>query len=167
MVQIEKDPSRLEELLELNDRLNGLTKDLKSGRAPYGAERLAVRRNSKGKEKAAESAALDFPQPSFSIAGSDDEADQNEATQHAPSPDPRVPTSGSLVDDESQATTLSKSWVEEEGEVFRKGHVLLGPQELGEEGVGIDSEELKRELLEAQVERKPRHEEHEDNTANA
>jgi len=28
MVQIEKDPSRLEELLELNDRFNGLTKDL-------------------------------------------------------------------------------------------------------------------------------------------
>jgi hypothetical protein len=118
----------------------------KSGRAPYGAERLAVRRNSKGKEKAAESAALDFPQPSFSITGSDDEADLKEPIQHAPSPDPLVPTSGSLVDEESQATTLSKSWVEEEGEVFRKGHVLLGPQELGEEGAAIDSEELKREV---------------------
>lgn len=105
-----------------------------------------MRRNSKGKEKAAESAALDFPPPSFSITGSDDEADQNEPIQHAPSPDPLVPTSGSLADEESQATTLSKSWVEEEGEVFRKGHVLLGPQELGEEGAAIDSEELKREV---------------------
>lgn len=28
MVQIEKDPSQLEELLELSDRLNGLIKDL-------------------------------------------------------------------------------------------------------------------------------------------
>jgi len=56
--------------------------------------------------------------------------------------------------------------MEEEGEVFRKGHVLLGPQELGEEGAGIDSEELKRELLEAQVERRPRHDETEDGVTN-
>jgi protein phosphatase 1 regulatory subunit 37 len=167
MVQIEKDPSRLEELLELTDRLNGLIKDLvrsldayglaishgatpssqKTGRAPYGAKRPgAVRRNSKGKEKAAESAVLDFPQPSFSITGSDDEADQTEPTQRASSPGPLTLTRGNLTDEGPQATTLSKSWVEEEGEVFRKGHVLLGPQELGEEGAGIDSEELKREV---------------------
>ena len=165
IVQIEKDPSRLEELLELNDRLNGLIKDLvrfltymfanflwcdfvlqKSGRAPYGGERSgALRRNSKGKEKAMESAVLDFPQPSFSITGSDDEADQNESIQRASSSDRLVLTHSSLAE-EPQATTLSRSWVEEEGEVFRKGHALLGPQELGEEGAGIDSEELKREV---------------------
>jgi len=51
-------------------------------------------------------------------------------------------------------------WVEEEGEVFRKGNVLLGPNELDEGGVDISSEELKRELLEAQVERPRRVDDH-------
>lgn len=37
----------------------------------------------------------------------------------------------------------SRSWVEEEGEVFRKGTVLLGPEEM--EG-DYDSEELRREV---------------------
>lgn len=49
-------------------------------------------------------------------------------------------------EEEAPATVLSKSMVEEEGEIFRKGAILLGPQELGEEGAGIDSEELKREV---------------------
>lgn len=46
----------------------------------------------------------------------------------------------------------SKSWVEEEGEIFRKGAVLLGPEEMEGEYAG---EELRRELLEAMVERPP------------
>ena len=36
--------------------------------------------------------------------------------------------------------------VEEEGEIFRKGTVLLGPEELDEDGADISSEELKREV---------------------
>uniref|UniRef100_A0A0W0F6R5 RNI-like protein n=1 Tax=Moniliophthora roreri TaxID=221103 RepID=A0A0W0F6R5_MONRR len=44
----------------------------------------------------------------------------------------------------------SRSWVEEEGEVFRKGNVLLGPEEMEGEYAG---EDLRRELLEAMVER--------------
>ncbi|KAG1850445.1 hypothetical protein F4604DRAFT_1970279 [Suillus subluteus] len=47
----------------------------------------------------------------------------------------------------------SKSWVEEEGEIFRKGAVLLGPEEMEGECAGAD---LRRELLEAMVERPPR-----------
>ncbi|KAG2357028.1 hypothetical protein BDR07DRAFT_1421401 [Suillus spraguei] len=46
----------------------------------------------------------------------------------------------------------SKSWVEEEGEIFRKGAVLLGPEEMEGEYAG---EDLRRELLEAMVERPP------------
>lgn len=181
-VQIEKDPSRLEELLELSDRLNGLIKDLvgvlrslskgdaisiddcslypssqKSGRAPYGAERPgAVRRNSKGKEKAPEPANLDFSPSAFSIAGSDDEdeasgpSSRGPIPQSPPSPENITSTLENLpageLQEEPQATTLSKSWVEEEGEVFRKGTVLLGPEGLGEEGADLNSEELKREV---------------------
>lgn len=57
-------------------------------------------------------------------------------------------SSAAVVDEyeEPQATTLSKSWVEEEGEVFRKGAVLLGPEELGEEGADINSKELKQKV---------------------
>jgi len=46
----------------------------------------------------------------------------------------------------------SRSWVEEEGEVFRKGAVLLGPEELEGDYAG---EELRQELLQAEVERPP------------
>ncbi|KAM6494674.1 hypothetical protein JOM56_009297, partial [Amanita muscaria] len=49
-------------------------------------------------------------------------------------------------------TDRSRIWVEEEGEVFRKGTVLLGPEELEGE---YDSEDLRREILEAMVERPP------------
>ncbi|KAL4079887.1 hypothetical protein V8B97DRAFT_1928380 [Scleroderma yunnanense] len=49
-------------------------------------------------------------------------------------------------------TDRSKSWVEEEGEIFRKGTVLLGPAEMEGEYAG---EDLRRELLEAMVERPP------------
>lgn len=37
----------------------------------------------------------------------------------------------------------SRSWVAEEGEVFRKGNVLLGPEEMEGE---YDGEELRREV---------------------
>ncbi|KAJ8463748.1 hypothetical protein ONZ51_g10047 [Trametes cubensis] len=49
-------------------------------------------------------------------------------------------------------TDLSRRLVEEEGEVFRKGAVLLGPEEMEGE---YDGEELRKELLEAMVERPP------------
>ncbi|KAF8340191.1 hypothetical protein F5887DRAFT_1076994 [Amanita rubescens] len=49
-------------------------------------------------------------------------------------------------------THRSRIWVAEEGEVFRKGTVLLGPEEMEGE---YDGEELRRELLEAMVERPP------------
>ncbi|KAJ3842459.1 hypothetical protein F5878DRAFT_555797 [Lentinula raphanica] len=51
---------------------------------------------------------------------------------------------------EAEAGMRSRSWVAEEGEVFRKGNILLGPEEMEGE---YDGEELRRELLEAMVER--------------
>ncbi|KAJ3732761.1 hypothetical protein DFJ43DRAFT_1072791 [Lentinula guzmanii] len=58
--------------------------------------------------------------------------------------------SGKVWDGEAEAGVRSRSWVAEEGEVFRKGNVLLGPEEMEGE---YDGEELRRELLEAMVER--------------
>jgi len=52
----------------------------------------------------------------------------------------------------SPTNNRSRSWVEEEGEVFRKGTVLLGPEEMEGEYAG---EDLRKELLEANVERPP------------
>ncbi|KAF8714653.1 Leucine Rich repeat, partial [Rhizoctonia solani] len=54
----------------------------------------------------------------------------------------------------SPAENLSRSWVAEEGEILRKSRVLLSPNELESES-GADSEALRQELLEAQVERAP------------
>jgi len=49
-------------------------------------------------------------------------------------------------------TERSRMWVEEEGEIFRKGQALLEPADLESEYAG---EQLRIELLEAQVERPP------------
>ncbi|KAJ3888987.1 hypothetical protein GG344DRAFT_67487 [Lentinula edodes] len=57
---------------------------------------------------------------------------------------------GENGEEEAEAGVRSRSWVAEEGEVFRKGNVLLGPEEMEGE---YDGEELRRELLEAMVER--------------
>lgn len=43
----------------------------------------------------------------------------------------------------TSAFTRSRSWVAEEGEVFRKGNVLLTPEEMEGE---YDSEELRKEV---------------------
>jgi protein phosphatase 1 regulatory subunit 37 len=47
------------------------------------------------------------------------------------------------VDFDQWTTHRSRSWLEEEGEIFRKGNVLLGPEELEGEYAG---EELRREV---------------------
>ena len=50
--------------------------------------------------------------------------------------------------DASQTINRSRIWVEEEGEVFRKGTVLLGPAEMEGEYAG---EELRKEVRNFQV----------------
>ena len=49
--------------------------------------------------------------------------------------------------DASQTINRSRIWVEEEGEVFRKGTVLLGPAEMEGEYAG---EELRKEVRDFQ-----------------
>ncbi|KAG6885191.1 hypothetical protein C0993_004975 [Termitomyces sp. T159_Od127] len=72
---------------------------------------------------------------------SEDEDDEDALVVYAP-----VSTVSASPNDRS------RSWVAEEGEVFRKGTVLLGPEEMEGEYAG---EELRKELLEAMVERPP------------
>jgi len=50
---------------------------------------------------------------------------------------------GLLIDILTFKTTSSRSWVAEEGEIFRKGNKLLGPEEMEGEYAG---EELRIEV---------------------
>jgi len=102
---------------------------------------LSTPRLDKGKGKAPPEPEIVKPVLSprgFAAADSDSDENGHEAEQEED--DPRSPTD------------LSKSWVAEEGEIFRKGTKLLGPEEMEGEFAG---EELRIELLEAQVERPP------------
>ncbi|EKM53275.1 uncharacterized protein PHACADRAFT_175669 [Phanerochaete carnosa HHB-10118-sp] len=172
VVQVIDDPVRLEELLGLNDNiatlltkctpkrptLSGLGIRLENGR-PVSAENGAALgpelrageeepttpRADKGKGRAKPE-----PEPVESVltptglgggpgGDSDEEVEVDESL---------LGQAESIV----SPTDLSRSWVAEEGEVFRKGTVLLTPEEMENE---YDSEELRKELLEAMVERPP------------
>ncbi|EJT99501.1 hypothetical protein DACRYDRAFT_17203 [Dacryopinax primogenitus] len=63
------------------------------------------------------------------------------------------PASGSRLPPHSPVEERSKYWVEEEGEVFRRGHALLTEDEMEEKDV--DGDELRKELLEKEVKRPP------------
>ncbi|KAF9238210.1 hypothetical protein BU15DRAFT_88452 [Melanogaster broomeanus] len=82
--------------------------------------------------------------PTFMITESEDEDEDHRYMDVEEGEEPVVQA--------TSPTDRSKSWVEEEGEIFRKGAVLLGPEEMEGEYAG---EELRRELLEAMVERAP------------
>lgn len=49
----------------------------------------------------------------------------------------------------------SRTWVEEEGEVFRKGVALLTPEKMEDELGDYAGDDLRIELLETEVERAP------------
>jgi hypothetical protein len=102
---------------------------------------LSTPRLDKGKGKAPPE--LEAVEPilsptNFTVADSDSEEMEHEVVQGE--------------DDARSPTDRSRSWVAEEGEIFRKGYKLLGPEEMEGEYAG---EELRIELLEAQVERPP------------
>ena len=105
-----------------------------------------LRRNSKGKEKATEKTDI-LLSPSFSIADSDDEDDEPAGGRGPPHILTDEPEEDEHQASDPSPTILSKSWVEEEGEIFRRGNVLLRPDELEEGGIDISSEELKREVI--------------------
>ena len=78
--------------------------------------------------------------PTFMLAREDvdDEGDED-----GPRFDPRLDARYAGREEVASPTVRSRSWVEEEGEVFRKGTVLLGPEEMEGEYAG---EELRREV---------------------
>ncbi|KAI9512011.1 hypothetical protein F5148DRAFT_1166859 [Russula earlei] len=103
---------------------------------------LSTPRLDKGKRKAAPEPEIVEPVLSprgFAVADSDEEEIEPEAEREG-------------GDDPLSPTDRSRSWVAEEGEIFRKGNKLLGPEEMEGEYAG---EELRIELLEALVERPP------------
>lgn len=62
----------------------------------------------------------------------------------------RSPKLDDEVRDQPSPVERSRKWVEEEGEVFRKGQVLLGPEEMGEveegDGAEVTGDELRLEV---------------------
>ncbi|KAL8292378.1 hypothetical protein RQP46_001844 [Phenoliferia psychrophenolica] len=105
--------------------------------------------------------------PSFSIADSDDEEDDN-ASNASPSPvateGPELPTVPRLVIPESMSEDAdapkspmqnqSRAFTEEEGEVFRRGTAL---ETVDDEALDdVSGEELRKEILETPVQRSPR-----------
>lgn len=75
------------------------------------------------------------------------DVDEPTQGQHQPQPGGGV---GSPRPDMPSPVERSRLWVVEEAEVFRKGQVLLGPEEMGEveegEGAQATGDELRREV---------------------
>ncbi|KAG5644426.1 hypothetical protein DXG03_008521 [Asterophora parasitica] len=184
VIQSTEDPTLMEELLDLNDQLTALLRDLPAPARPVltipglGLQFNGVKVNGlpngygnvngsrefegvededltpttprvdKGKgraepepeevEKVLSPTSL-LAAAAVAIDGSEDEDEDG---------NPRYIN----LDHPATPTNRSKIWVAEEGEVFRKGTVLLGPEEMEGEYAG---EELRKELLEAMVERPP------------
>ncbi|GBE84362.1 hypothetical protein SCP_0603410 [Sparassis crispa] len=162
-IEVTTEATRLEELLVLNDELSGLLKRCLTQPSTLSLRGLGIHidttaRNGVGAGLNGSGHATGGPEdgkgraqpepeepekvltPTFLISESDDEEGEGHHILRADTEDALSPTD------------LSRSWVEEEGEVFRKGTVLLGPEEMEGE---YDGEELRRELLEAMVERPP------------
>ncbi|EAU86549.2 hypothetical protein CC1G_07745 [Coprinopsis cinerea okayama7 len=133
-----------------NGHLNGATGSPESGSllgsADGGDEELspATPKVDKGKRRA-DPEPIEHEKilsPTFLITESEDEDEERSGYLTPPE----------MMEGAPSPTDRSRSWVAEEGEVFRKGQILLGPEEMEGEYAG---EELRRELLEAQVERPP------------
>ncbi|KAJ3539631.1 hypothetical protein NM688_g6337 [Phlebia brevispora] len=163
------DPARLEELLSLNDELAASLSRFKSpagmgwkriglgihinigeergdvipnGHAPTeDGEPPVTPRIDKGKGRAEPEPehVEKVLSPTLDVPESESEDGEADVVEGQP-------------DDIVSPTDRSRSWVAEEGEVFRKGAVLLTAEEMEGE---YDSEELRKELLEAMVERPP------------
>ncbi|KAI0072487.1 RNI-like protein [Panus rudis PR-1116 ss-1] len=177
LIEATADPHRLEELLNVNDELTAL---LSRAKNPPALNGLGIRIDTSSSMTNGHAAPSSLA--SVKEEGSSSDAEEEEEEPVTPridkgkgraEPEPeepekvlspvRVPDSdeedgegllvaGDQPTDLVSPTDRSRSWVAEEGEVFRKGTVLLGPEEMEGE---YDGEELRRELLEAMVERPP------------
>ncbi|KAK0443366.1 uncharacterized protein EV420DRAFT_1649300 [Desarmillaria tabescens] len=180
VIEEEGDGGRMEELLGINDQLTSLLAKVPSrpiglglvipttngvgsvaaGTSPNGdspaeehtdgeeVEEIGTPRVDKGKGRA-EPVHEKVLSPTAAFLISEDDAEDGEGPRFPP-----VEARDSEGDEgeKGKETNRSRIWVEEEGEVFRKGTVLLGPEEMEGEYAG---EELRKELLEAMVERPP------------
>ncbi|KAF7303918.1 hypothetical protein MIND_00622300 [Mycena indigotica] len=184
LIQATEDPTRMEELLDVNDALTTLI-----AHGPPPAVRPALTLQGLGIKW---TSSVQIPLPEVTQLSEPDSSSHQGDGEHTPTtpridkgkaramPEPEEPEKvlsptlmlaedsdeeGSVIHfspvDQADAsadaaaespTNRSRSWVEEEGEVFRKGNVLLGPEEMEGEYAG---DELRKELLEAMVERPP------------
>ncbi|KAJ7763041.1 hypothetical protein B0H16DRAFT_1311352, partial [Mycena metata] len=188
VIQATEDPSRMEELLDVNDVLTGLIARVPPpGRPTLTLQGLPVRwtpgpmvaspalengdagaGNAAGANGHAVTGEEEQPTTPRVDKGKARAVPEPEEPEKVLSPtllmdddDERMrfsPVEGEEGEDDEETvigaspTDRSRSWVEEEGEVFRKGTVLLGPEEMEGEYAG---EDLRIELLEAMVERPP------------
>ncbi|KAK0493573.1 hypothetical protein EDD18DRAFT_1256899 [Armillaria luteobubalina] len=180
VIEEEGDGGRMEELLGINDQLTNLLAKMPSRPIGLGlvipatngirsvtvsasphdeppaeepaneeeVEEIGTPRVDKGKGRA-EPVHEKVLSPTAAFLISEDDVEDGEG--------PRFPPVETRDEEEGEGekgkeTNRSRIWVEEEGEVFRKGTVLLGPEEMEGEYAG---EELRKELLEAMVERPP------------
>lgn len=164
-IQSTAEASKLEPLLSLCDRLNAVVSNLSTSRPTLGLKTkgLGVAELARGHVLHASPTPMsddevDEPPTPRVDKGKGRAEPEPEEHEKVLSPSFMISESedeGSAEGPEAVAvspTDRSKSWVEEEGEIFRKGAVLLGPEEMEGEYAG---EELRRELLEAMVERPP------------
>ncbi|KAG5637415.1 hypothetical protein H0H81_004673 [Sphagnurus paluster] len=187
VIEATDDPALMEELLDLNDQLTALLRDLPAPARPVlTLHGLGLNLNGTDHANAAGNgngymAANGYDDEDEELTPTTPRADKGKGrAQPEPEELEKVlsPTASLLAavtpteledddDDESEHVTYipvetlegaaspndrSRSWVAEEGEVFRKGTVLLGPEEMEGEYAG---EDLRKELLEAMVERPP------------
>ncbi|KIY66992.1 RNI-like protein [Cylindrobasidium torrendii FP15055 ss-10] len=175
------DPSKIEELFGLHDELSGLVGKvegmgaqprqkpvlslqglgIKFNGSPRASPRpspliledaeLSTPRIDKGKAKA-DPVHEPILSPTSALLGGGIEREPLEDDERGRFPSVGHDGSDEETEEDREVEERSKSWVTEEGEVFRKGTVLLGPEEMEGEYAG---EELKRELLDAMVERPP------------
>ncbi|KAI0087207.1 hypothetical protein BDY19DRAFT_986247 [Irpex rosettiformis] len=171
LIEGTEDPMKLEELFTLNDEITGLTARFNEPRATLKGLGIHIEEHTNGSTNG------HIPPIQTDLDQSDDDepvtprADKGKQRAEPEPEEPQLvltPTVGrseqefedSEVDQDAEQCiegkmTLdnsSRSWVAEEGEIFRKGAVLLTPEEMETE---YDSEELRKELLDAMVERPP------------
>ncbi|KAI6040774.1 hypothetical protein EDC04DRAFT_2566656 [Pisolithus marmoratus] len=168
-IQSTADAGKLEPLLSLCDRLNAVVSNLSTPRPTLGLKTQGL----DVAESASEHVLHASPSPMSDDEPRTPRVDKGKGRAEPEPEEHEKVLSPSFMISESEdeesvegaeavevsPTDRSKSWVEEEGEIFRKGAVLLGPEEMEGEYAG---EELRREasylshtLLEAMVERPP------------
>ncbi|ORY32099.1 hypothetical protein BCR39DRAFT_524149 [Naematelia encephala] len=175
-VQETTDAEALERMLSLNDLLTSQLEDAKTFQPPPrlllpsqivptepppqpspAAAQASI--NPRFARRHMRVSSLELSSPNFSIGDSDADSDAEEVDVGSLPQQPNAGLGVESVPEEvvSPVERASRAWVEEEGEIFRKGMRLgvVGDEE--EEGASeeVSGEVLKKEILETPVERSP------------